>query len=254
MRAAQTAVLGLGEHRVSPNFRDDVWERIHAGEASPEILLQEPVSPATKFRYGLLGAAAAAVFLVALNLMDPTSPGDPLDPTEVAELDSVKTPLTPATLADHTLEELSAAQQGLRRRDPANSRSMRQDIEVLRGGLTFLHGLENRRFLQLTGEDDCVRSAMSIAQKMSEQGSDWSREEVDALREALEDCPVDSVRFMFPRQAMEQEFRQFLQDNPHLIPFFQGMRNPVIIPNFGAIPSTRRVQIMIVHKDRREGR
>ncbi|MCA8957611.1 MAG: zf-HC2 domain-containing protein [Planctomycetes bacterium] len=69
MQSTQSLVLGLPEHRVGPRFRETLWARIHAGEGSPEILLQEPVGVATKVRYGLLGAAAAAVVLLGTHLV-----------------------------------------------------------------------------------------------------------------------------------------------------------------------------------------
>src|SRR5690606_28290048 len=67
MRAAQNAVLGLDEVRVGPGFREAVWARIQAGEGAAEVALDPQVSAATKLRYGLIGAAAAAIVLAAFH-------------------------------------------------------------------------------------------------------------------------------------------------------------------------------------------
>jgi hypothetical protein len=102
MQAAQSLVLGLQEHRVGQGFRNEVWNRIHSGEGATEILLQEPISMATKIRYGAIGAAAAALCLVAFHLLTqdraPTSGfGRPDLPDRVATIDV-------ATIGDATID------------------------------------------------------------------------------------------------------------------------------------------------------
>ena len=81
MQATQSLLLDLEPARLGNGFRDRVWERIQSGEGAPEILLQEPVSAGTKLRYGLLGAAAAAVVVVGLQLFT-TDTQDPTPNTE----------------------------------------------------------------------------------------------------------------------------------------------------------------------------
>jgi hypothetical protein len=63
LQAAQQLTLQLHQPRVSPGFRDQLWERIRAGEGTPEAVFHEPVPLLTKLRYALTGAAAAAALL-----------------------------------------------------------------------------------------------------------------------------------------------------------------------------------------------
>ena len=67
MRATQDQALGLNTDATNTNFRDTLWDRIEAGEGSPEGAFYEPVPLAARIRYVASGAAAAALFLVALN-------------------------------------------------------------------------------------------------------------------------------------------------------------------------------------------
>ena len=77
MQAAQSLVFGLEQPQVRADFREHVWSRIRSGEGAPEVLLSEPIQIWSKVRYGLIGAAAAAVFLFTLNQI--TSSGTPVD-------------------------------------------------------------------------------------------------------------------------------------------------------------------------------
>ena len=64
LQAAQQLTLQLPKERVSDGFRDQLWERIRAGEGTPDAVFHEPVPMFTKVRYLLTGAAAAAAVLV----------------------------------------------------------------------------------------------------------------------------------------------------------------------------------------------
>lgn len=64
LQAAQQLTLQLPKERVSEGFRDQLWERIRAGEGTPDAVFHEPVPVFTKVRYLLTGAAAAAAVLV----------------------------------------------------------------------------------------------------------------------------------------------------------------------------------------------
>lgn len=64
LQAAQQLTLQLPKERVSEGFRDQLWERIRAGEGTPDAVFHEPVPAFTKVRYLLTGAAAAAAVLV----------------------------------------------------------------------------------------------------------------------------------------------------------------------------------------------
>ena len=49
LQAAQQLTLQLHQPRVSPGFRDQLWERIRAGEGTPEAVFHEPVPLLTNF-------------------------------------------------------------------------------------------------------------------------------------------------------------------------------------------------------------
>ena len=71
LQAAQQLTLRLSPTAVSSDFRDRLWDRIRAGEGTPDAVFHEPVSLATKVRYTLTGAAAAAFVLVGITLLRP---------------------------------------------------------------------------------------------------------------------------------------------------------------------------------------
>lgn len=67
LQAAQQLTLRLRSQRVSPSFREELWERIRAGEGTPEAVFHEPVPTLTKLRYALTGAALAAGLLLGAS-------------------------------------------------------------------------------------------------------------------------------------------------------------------------------------------
>lgn len=66
LQAAQQLVLRLPKQRVGAGFQEQLWERIRAGEGTPEAVFHEPVPLLAKARYALSGAAAAAAVLAAV--------------------------------------------------------------------------------------------------------------------------------------------------------------------------------------------
>ncbi|MBL8728205.1 MAG: zf-HC2 domain-containing protein [Planctomycetes bacterium] len=66
LQAAQQLVLQLPRERVGEHFREQLWERIRAGEGTPEAVFHEPVPFTVKIRYAMTGAAAAAVVLLGV--------------------------------------------------------------------------------------------------------------------------------------------------------------------------------------------
>lgn len=88
LQAAQRLVLQLPSERVSEHFREQLWERIRAGEGSPEAVFREPVPIATKLRYAFVGAAAAALVLFGASLLRPDRAAQPEQPTgPIADVD-----------------------------------------------------------------------------------------------------------------------------------------------------------------------
>lgn len=69
LQRAQNLVLRMPRQRVSGDFHERLFERIQSGEGTPEAVFHEPVPMATKVRYVLTGAAAAAAVLVAVGLL-----------------------------------------------------------------------------------------------------------------------------------------------------------------------------------------
>ena len=77
LQAAQQLTLQLPKPGVGEGFREQLWERIRAGEGTPEAVFHEPVPVLTKVRYALTGAvAAAAVLMFATWLRDDRSGSD----------------------------------------------------------------------------------------------------------------------------------------------------------------------------------
>ncbi len=75
---AQELVLRMPVRPVSPDFHTRLWERIKAGEGTPQAVFAEPMPLAAKARYVLIGAAAAALLLVFINgWMPGTGEGTP---------------------------------------------------------------------------------------------------------------------------------------------------------------------------------
>lgn len=100
LQAAQRLVLSLPREEVGESFRDQLWQRIQAGEGTPEAVFHEPVPLAAKVRYALVGAAAAAAVLVAVTLLrnDPAPQHRP-EPIASADPDVVQPQMREAQLA-----------------------------------------------------------------------------------------------------------------------------------------------------------
>ncbi|HLQ37505.1 MAG TPA: hypothetical protein VK348_06875 [Planctomycetota bacterium] len=101
LQAAQQLVLRLRQPHVSGEFRERLFERIRAGEGTPEAVFHEPVPMATKIRYVLSGAAAAAAVLVAASLWQKDAPrsAPPGRPTESRPTESRPTESQPTDIA-----------------------------------------------------------------------------------------------------------------------------------------------------------
>lgn len=69
LQAAQQLTLRLSPIPVGSDFRERLWDRVRAGEGTPEAVFHEPVSWATKLRYTMSGAAAAAVVLLGVTML-----------------------------------------------------------------------------------------------------------------------------------------------------------------------------------------
>lgn len=75
LQEARKLALRAPKLAVSDDFHDGLWQRIRAGEGTPEAVFREPVSTVTKLRYlGTGAAAAAAMLFVARHFAAPAAP------------------------------------------------------------------------------------------------------------------------------------------------------------------------------------
>ena len=105
LQAAQKLTQSLRSNAVSAGFREQLWERIQAGEGTPDAVFLEPVRTWTKVRYALTGAAAAAAMLVSVSTLQSDRAARPAT-TETAAAtprdgDDVQARITPAATAAH---------------------------------------------------------------------------------------------------------------------------------------------------------
>ncbi|MFO1076377.1 MAG: hypothetical protein U1E73_01470 [Planctomycetota bacterium] len=99
LQAAQKLVLELPRQRVGGAFRDQLWDRIRAGEGTPEAVFHEPVPMVLKVRYALVGAAAAAAMLLAGLWLHSEDDRQPDHRNEVAKMDNRPVAPTPGPTA-----------------------------------------------------------------------------------------------------------------------------------------------------------
>lgn len=114
LQQAQSQVLRLPQQRVSESFRAGLFQRIESGEGTPEAVFHEPIPLATKVRYVLTGAAAAAAVLVAASFMRSKDP-QPESPGVVAQVAVQQAPDTDANGPQPV--PVPPPQTGLRPRD-----------------------------------------------------------------------------------------------------------------------------------------
>lgn len=86
LQAAQRLTLQLQHPVVGDDFREGLWARIRAGEGTPEGVFQDGVPLLSKLRYGLTGAAAAAVALLFVTWS--RTPNDPARHQDIASVEA----------------------------------------------------------------------------------------------------------------------------------------------------------------------
>lgn len=113
LQKAQELALQLPRLRVSADFRTRLWERIESGEGTPDAVFHQPVPLATKVRYLVTGAAAAAAVLFATTLMRGKTPAEPAPTTHEVAQSTPPAPIepTPAALAGSRLTPRMATQR-----------------------------------------------------------------------------------------------------------------------------------------------
>lgn len=223
MQEAQSLTFQLKPPPVAVSFRNAVWDRVQSGEGTPEVLLREPVNISTKLHYGLIGAAAAAVFLVSYNVWFASTATPSPDPSvasneegsldessnsfitdnrasQAVQGDFLTEPLTAATLANHTIGEVAGAASRLKLRrgtvlaNPAQTPGgvwldIRNDVQVLGDGLQFLGSLEKENFVEFQGQSRQCMEQARIA--LVTRGKD--RQSIQVLVQTLSSCPLDGL-------------------------------------------------------------
>ncbi len=254
LQEVQNLTQALPQHRVSNQFRQDVWQRIQAGEGSPDSSLAQPVATNTKLRYGLGGAAAAAVFLLGLNFLsqpeptvlppelitqnpiDPPTDDDPKDePALLVEKPPLweRNQLTPAALANRTVGKVQLAARNLRRnsnnlppQQTALPKVIERDLVVLDQGLRLLERLKQDQFLEFTGNSQqCLTRALTTLENL---GRPQDLSQLQKLLGNLNICPLEdlphNLRFA-PRSIRSSDiFFQtlfvFSRKNPEAVQIF----------------------------------
>jgi|GEM_PF-5641206 len=93
IQAAQKMTASLRKSEVSAEFRDGLWERIRAGEGTPDAVFPAPVAALAKVRYTLIGAAAAAGLLIGASTLQNNTPMPssriPSSQSDVASVDEL---------------------------------------------------------------------------------------------------------------------------------------------------------------------
>lgn len=101
LQAAQRLTLRLPREKVGESFREQLWDRIRAGEGTPDAVFREPVPVLVKVRYSMTGAAAAAaVLLFGLWLHDPAGVVTLPDEETVAVADDEAQPARPLVASE----------------------------------------------------------------------------------------------------------------------------------------------------------
>ncbi len=241
LKAAQGLVLRLPQAKVGSRFRDDVWRRIQSGEGAPDAIAQEPVPVFTKVRYGLLGAAAAAVFILAVHYgtgnggtiqeppeVDRVATGTP-DQTNSSVMSTVAPDpfvaptvgeLNPVNLAATAAEQVSQAARSLRNRSknltnisdfqPEVLQEVRQDLQTVQSGLVVLKELQQGGFgIELRDDDarDCLTRVLTTLEMSPELEQP---EQVMRVLSAVTGCSLDrlakNLRFSMESARLNERF------------------------------------------------
>ena len=107
LQSAQRLTLSLRPTQVGGDFREGLWERIQAGEGTPDAVFQEPIPVATKVRYTLSGAAAAAALLIGVTLLQ----GERRAPSASEEVAATAPVTTPGSVVERPRVEQPRLEQ-----------------------------------------------------------------------------------------------------------------------------------------------
>lgn len=202
LQAAQRLAMRLPQQQVSADFRSSLFERIHAGEGTPEAVFREPIPTTTKVRYLLSGAAAAAALLLVFDLW--RGPIDNQDfnvgggTEQVADNGGPGTflrPLSPASLAEISAQTVAHGVNDLRQRQrslsnrlaseplPQLRQQMEPKLRALRGSAHAMRWMSEKRIIGMPAD---LRAAFDTVEEVvsSVQGAK-NRQELQAALERL---------------------------------------------------------------------
>lgn len=257
LEQARDLAMSLPAHPVSAGFRDTLWARIESGEAAPEVPVISSVPGLQRVRWFLLGAAAAALLLVAGELLRPPRP-EPTTPevakatppeaapgVTLAGIDAQR--LEPAALAasaaasciDGTRSLQSRLAEVEVRKDSIDLRALQHELDPelrrVRASVNTLRWMKRANLMQpLPPELDANLHVVERSLEMVREAR--SVDELRAAQRNLQDIRIEPLpRFLFvPAQLDPNTFFQRLQefyvgdpDAPHFLRMqIQIVRDP----------------------------
>ncbi len=222
---ARELALGLPMQKLRDGFREELWERIRAGEGSPDAVFREQVPTGAKLRYFATGAAAAGLLILAANYLRPGQtqpvPQETARPNAVAQVGPAPKPpgklvprsqlaqpsleltegmrlATPDSLATLVADGYGRAMRTLHdnvdgleaQQTPLSSQwveNLRAQVQQARGFAEVLNWLADGKYIRLS-EDEVV--GLKTIAVLSEQVRGF--EDPDSLRRVLR--PLRTLR------------------------------------------------------------
>lgn len=196
---AQELVLRMPVRPVSPDFHTRLWERIKAGEGTPPAVFAEPMPLATKVRYVLTGAVAAALLLVFINGWMPGSgEGTPGDVENVADFGEKPPafdnsfPFDPPVWATQAAMEVAQNSRDLGRNfqklqglppdqlDESTLWKIRENARRVRSVGRVLLFLQRNQHVELSRESEVTLRFFGSSRELGRLGSMHNRRELEA--------------------------------------------------------------------------
>ncbi len=272
LNAARELALSLPTQSLSAGFREELWQRIRAGEGTPDAVFREPVPLATKLRYFATGAAAAGVLIAAAMFLRPAddaprndepvvtaSSSGGLKPRPVQDGTSFDlpdvTPATPNGLATLVADGYANAVRQLRARvDDFDQRAtaspqfithLRDDADRARHFAGLMRWFVDRNYMILPQDDAASLAAIELVGQQVR-----SVDDADSLRgvlKPLQRIRVDRTRSFFCSPCVEDEttfFLEFASRMQSAADVASQIRLEVVIDESGLGPNRSRFILM----------
>jgi hypothetical protein len=270
LERAREVVLGLPVQRTGAAFRSGLWRRIESGEGSPDAIFRDPVPLPTKVTYLALGAAAAAVAILAFNLWGgrkPVARSDEAGVPAIAKSDARPTPgqlqprgrepfsvvaLTPDRLADLVTENYSQSVQRLATLTANGGAEKRQWLEELHSEATQAAGygktvqwFMERNLVKLPPEDAADLRTVLVASQKAQSYDD--PDTILAVLAPIRRLQADRLTSYFCNRCVDDESTFFWEFWRHLegnAAVRDAMRSRLEVVSEGAadtiVPEARR--------------